>query len=148
MRKWRKWLVGILMILLTVTVVPVSAEEKAKSYLDPNRPDATIGVLTGTTGPQLVSRCLPDAKIKYFSANADCIAALTSGIVDALCMEEAEIRYINREIGGLYALDGYLDEVAYGCVFQKSPEGEKLRAQINEFIREAWDTGLIKGTAD
>lgn len=115
------------------------------SYSDLNDPKYTIGVATGTINDVIVEEVLPKARIAYLNTDADMIAALESGKVDALAEDVMAWLYYNAQSGDkLRILDGYLKPFELGFVFRKDEKGRHLREQMNEFIEKSEADGTLK----
>lgn len=107
-----------------------------------------IAVFTGTSHAETVKELLPSAKLFYFDSNANGIAALTSGKVDALVNDDAILREIVRENPSLTCVDEYLKRFDNAFIFAKTSNGDKLRNEINEFIRTLKSEGTLTKMLD
>ena len=93
-----------------------------------------IGVQTGTTFDTIVLEVLPDVKISYFNTYSDMAAALEAKKIDAFPGDEPVLRLMAAQDNELKILDDHLDSFEFGFVLSKTPEGEKLRDELNEWI--------------
>ncbi|MBP5159537.1 MAG: transporter substrate-binding domain-containing protein [Lachnospiraceae bacterium] len=104
---------------------------------------AKIGGLTGTIFGDIVHEELPDTEILFFNSNADGIAALKSGKVDAIALDgpvalnmaatDEDLTTIPEEIG--------VTDFAYALA--KTSEGEALCENLSAYMRELKSTGVM-----
>ena len=106
--------------------------------------DATIGVLSGTNFPQIVTEHLPDAKIRYYNSTSDEVVALKTGKVDAIATDEPVARNMQAEDDSLVTIPELLDSQEYAFALGKSERGEALCAELSEYLRGLWDDGTIE----
>ncbi len=102
-----------------------------------------IGIQTGTFFDQLVQETLPDVEFLYYNTMADCLIALNSGKIDAFPEDEPAIRLAMNENDNLIMLNEGLAEFEFGFIFRKSPEGEKLQEEYNEFLTVLKQDGTL-----
>ena len=104
-----------------------------------------IAVSTGTVHAETVKELLPSAKLFYFDSNSN---ALTSGKVDAIVNYDSILREMKRENPSLRLIEEYLKTFDNAFIFAKTPESDKLRNEINEFIRTLKSDGTLKNILD
>ena len=104
--------------------------------------DKTIGILIGSMFDSASHDRLPNANYLYFQSYGDLVSALRSGKIDAIPMDYFDILDLANENEDL----GYIDETLYdqqiGYIFNKDERGDKLRNQVNEFLKEIEASGL------
>ena len=107
-----------------------------------------IAVSTGTVHAETVKELLPSAKLFYFDSNANALASLTSGKVEAIVNYDSILREMKRENPSLTLIEEYLKTFDNAFIFAKTPESDKLRNEINEFIRTLKSDGTLKNILD
>ncbi len=103
-----------------------------------------IGVVTGSTHPQIVAKYVPTAEIVYFDNAVDELTALKSEKIDAACTGIPLLRRIMAEDDSITSYGEQLTFTEGAPIFQKNEKGEKLCAQFSEFAKACWDNGTIK----
>ena len=104
---------------------------------------ADIGIPTGTNFDQLVSKKMPDAKLHYFNNQPDMMEALMAGNIEAFPSDEPVIRYIMGFRSDLAYIPDYLDTFDFAYCFPRTPEGQKLCSQFNEFLAKMKKDGTL-----
>ncbi len=104
---------------------------------------ADIGIPTGTNFDQLVSKKMPDAKLHYFNNQQDMMEALMAGNIEAFPSDEPVIRYIMGFRSDLAYIPDYLDTFDFAYCFPRTPEGQKLCSQFNEFLAKMKKDGTL-----
>ena len=102
-----------------------------------------IGVQTGTTAPDVVLDRLPNASLSYFSTFPDMAAALEANKIDAYAGDGLVLRMMASEDSSLYVLDERMTSFDCGVVLQYSGKGDKLCAELNEWIADAKESGEL-----
>ena len=107
---------------------------------DFNRPEVKIAIPRGSTAAKAIATFAPKAAIVEFSGNADTIAALDAGQVDAMCSGDALVNYTAKNSGGKYRNAGGLgppEDDAIGF-----PQGDFVWwLWLNRFVREINEDG-------
>ena len=116
---------------------PLSA---AMSKLEGKR----IGVVTGSTHPEIAAKHVPTAELVYFDNAVDEFTALKARKIDATCTGIPLLRRIMAEDDSIMPYGEQLTFTEGAPIFQKSEEGEKLCAQFSEFAKACWNNGTIK----
>lgn len=106
--------------------------------------ESRIGVISGSNIPDLVKKSLPNATLEYYNSAADMIGALESDKVDALAMDEPVARIVQAENSKLAKIPELLDSLEYAFMLPKTPEAEKLLAELNEYIDELKQNGTLE----
>jgi len=102
-----------------------------------------IGVQTGTTFDKIVLDALPDVKISFYNTNPDLAVALKTNKIDGFPGDEPVIRLMMAEEGGITILEERLDHFEYGIAISKTEAGEKLLAEINEWLASIRGSGEL-----
>ena len=95
---------------------------------------ARIGIQTGTSYTDVVRQRLPDAQISYFNTYTDMAAAVETHKIDGFPGDEPPMKLLIAENDRLELVDESLESVDLGFVLPKTAAGEKLRAELNEWI--------------
>ena len=129
-------------VMVRGDAVPAGADSGPADMMAMN--GKNIGVQTGTICDVLVEETLPEAKIKYFNSQADILAALEAGKVDAWCSERPVVRFMAIDHPGLSILDGELAESNLAAIFPKTETGQALRDQYSAFVDQLWTDGTMQ----
>ena len=105
---------------------------------------ASIGVLSGTLFPEIVGEYLPKAEVLLFNSTADEVAALKSGKVDALALDEPVARNMQAADDELMLFPEVLGSMEFGFIMNKSESGEALCAELNEFLNGLKTDGTLE----
>jgi polar amino acid transport system substrate-binding protein len=107
---------------------------------DFNRPEVKIAIPRGSTAAKAIATYAPKAAIVEFSGNADTIAALDAGQVDAMCSGDALVNWTAKNSEGKYrnaAALGPPEDDAIGF-----PQGDFVWwLWLNRFVREINEDG-------
>jgi polar amino acid transport system substrate-binding protein len=98
--------------------------------------DKTIGIETGSSFDELVSKRLPNAKKEYYNSKVDLVNALIGNKIDAFVADEPVIKSTMKAREEITYVPEYLDSFAFGLVFPKNEKGEELRNEFNEFLMQ------------
>ena len=102
-----------------------------------------IGVQTAVLYEELIQDRVPDSTFQYYTMPNDMILALQSGKVDAYLIEEVSYGVQKKNHPELTVLDepaGYIDAT---CIIGNNERQDRLLAELNEFIADSWDNGLL-----
>jgi polar amino acid transport system substrate-binding protein len=107
---------------------------------DFNKPEVKIAIPRGSTAAKAIATYVPKATIVEFSGNADTIAALDAGQVEAMCSGDALVNYTAKNSEGKYRNAGALgppEDDAIGF-----PQGDFVWwLWLNRFVREINEDG-------
>ena len=128
---------ALLLLLAACLLLPLfSCAKKEGEDEAPER----VGVVTGTVLDAIAREHYPDAEIVYFNTVPDMVLALLSGKIDYYVDDEPTVNMTAREYRELHSF-GYLADDSYAFAF---PFGkEKLRDQMNEFLRHLREDGTL-----
>ncbi|MBQ6373744.1 MAG: transporter substrate-binding domain-containing protein [Clostridia bacterium] len=107
-----------------------------------------IGVQTGTTFDEIVLGALPDAQISYFNSYADMAEAVKSQKIDAFPGDEPVLRMMAADDDRLEILDGRLDSFEFAFVLPRTTAGEKLMAEMNDWLDALKESGELQRITD
>ena len=127
---------------------PVTASEPESYTKIAELNGKRIGVLTGSIGGEIVKGVLPAAHVSYHDNYANMTSALSSGKIDALLEDDFVVLELEHNNPDFRHIDGYLRTFEKAFIFTKSPEGDKIRSQFNEFIRTIKADGTLKKISD
>ena len=105
-----------------------------------------IGVQAGTIYDEIVLDSLPDAVISYYSNYSDLAAALAANKIDGFPGDEPLLREMAAQDDRLTVLDGIMDWFMYGFVLPKTEDGQKLMAELDEWIESMERSGKLDRT--
>ncbi|MBR4473505.1 MAG: transporter substrate-binding domain-containing protein [Oscillospiraceae bacterium] len=139
-------LIGILAALPLVFSPACCAEELPPEMqeLDGKR----FGVQTGSTFDRDVLTWFPHAEIVYYNSLPDLAVALETGKIDAFPSDGIALEMMRQEGMELTILEPAMDEYSCGVVFAKTPEGGKLRDQMDAWMDAAREKGLMDEMLD
>ena len=142
-------IIAAIVVLLIIPGEDKSGPEKDITQLTvSDYADKNIGVITGTLFETFVKEHYPDAEISYFNNASDLVAAVKVGKIDTFLTsiesasmleeEDNEVTHIRESAGTFEA----------GVVFPKTDKGEKLRSQMDEFIKGIEADGTLDRIKD
>ena len=103
----------------------------------------SIGVLTGSAQPQLVSAVIPTAELVYLNGSSDLYQALKTHKVDAYAEDEVIIQLMSADDDSVSWIPAYLDTSKFAFAFTKDKQGEALCSEMNEFVQSMYEDGTI-----
>jgi polar amino acid transport system substrate-binding protein len=110
------------------------------SLADFNKPEIKIAIPRGSTAAKAIATFVPKAQVVEFSGNADTVAALDAGQVDAMCSGDAFVNWTAKNSDGKYRNAGALgppEDDAIGF-----PQGDFVWwLWLNRFVREINEDG-------
>ena len=107
-----------------------------------------IGIQTGTFFDQECQKYLKDPELLYYSTYTDLLMALESGKIDGFPMDEEAVRLSMRNNPKITIIDSDMDTFDFGYIFAKTPEGETLRAQFDEYLAKIKEDGTLDELSD
>ncbi|MBQ7196104.1 MAG: transporter substrate-binding domain-containing protein [Synergistaceae bacterium] len=107
-----------------------------------------IGVLTETIHYEVIKESLPSAELFYFDSMANLISALDTGKIDAGVHDDASVLEIERANPSLKRVKGVLRPLDNAYVFAKNSRGDKIRSELNEFLRSLKSDGTLEKISD
>ena len=108
-----------------------------------------VGVQLSTTGDIYISDDLGDAaaeRVTQFQTGNDAVAALASGKVDAVVIDNEPAKSYVAATSGLKILDTEYVQEDYAICFSK--ENTELRDKVNAALKELIADGTVKGIVD
>ncbi len=102
-----------------------------------------IGVQTAVLYEELIQDRVPDATFQYYTMPNDMILALQSGKVDAYLIEEVSFGVQKKNHPELTALEEPAGYINATCIIGNNEKQDKLLSELNEFIAESWENGLL-----
>ena len=107
-----------------------------------------IGVTTGSVQERWAKDDFKDSKLVYVTNIADGALALETGVIDALYSSDLPIRFFIGENPNKTMLRVREEGVPVAPIFAQNEEGDKLRAQFNEYIAKVEKDGTLKRLED
>ena len=133
----------------TVVVVPAEdgAATRTVSWRDYN--GKRIGVLVGPLMEDTARECFPDSEYLIMNSYSDCIAALTTGKIDAYLADEPEMKCVHAEQPEIDYIRDRITLNNYCFAFRKNdPESAALCEELNEFLAKSRADGTMKELDD
>jgi len=125
--------------LLSETAIMVRSgpEENGQRYQtveELEAPGTRLGILTGSVFDALTQEAFPEGALLYYNNIPDMAYSVTNGQLDAFMVDEPVARYMELEYPAVTHIPQLMSETDYAFAFPKSPEGERLRDEMNEFL--------------
>ena len=102
-----------------------------------------IGVQTAVLYEDLIRDRVPDTTFQYYTMPNDMILALKSGKIDGYLIEEVSYGVQKKNHPDLAVLEepaGYIDAT---CIIGENERQDRLLAELNQFIADSWENGLL-----
>ena len=134
----------LLLSLICATVIFTGCQNEVreiKSFDDLKT--ANIGVWGGSAYEHSARQSLPDAHYLYFDSISDFLQALDKGKIDAFAVGKVYFSNLKAEGADIDFVDHSLGKVPIAFTFTKSERGEKLSAQMNEFLAHLEESGEL-----
>ena len=133
----------LLLILLTgaLTCSAWAAENRFERLEDFSH--AKIGILTGSSYDALAKKHFPEAERLYYSLMTDLVLAVEQGKIDGYLSEGPYVTATIWEGARIKAIEEPIDHTNAGFIFQKGEQSAHLRGQMDRFIIEARESGLL-----
>ena len=133
-------LLFIAAILLFASSLSAAAAEY-KTIEDLN--GKNIGVQTAVLYEELIQDRVPDAVFQYYTMPNDMILALQSGKVDAYLIEEVSYGVQKKNHPDLAVLKEPAGYINATCIIGNNERQDTLLSQLNQFIADSWENGLL-----
>ena len=130
-----------LFISLLVLSISLFAEPQYKTIEDLNGKD--IGVQTAVLYEDLIRSRVPDTTFQYYTMPNDMILALQSGKVDAYLIEEVSFGVQKKNHPELTVIEEPAGYINATCIIGNNERQDRLLGELNAFIAESWDNGLL-----
>lgn len=140
-------ILAIPLALVLLLPMPARAEKQGEqdTYATLQELDGKrIGVQTGSTFDAIVLKSLPNAQLSYFNSYADMTEALLTNKIDGFPADEPVIRMIVSENHELVMLEESMDSFEFGAVFAKTPHGEQLKQEFDEWLSQMQASGELE----
>lgn len=131
----------LLISMLVLALLPLAAESQYKTIEDLN--GRNIGVQTAVLYEELIQNRVPDSTIQYYTMPNDMILALTSGKVDAYLIEEVSFGVQKKNHPELEVIEEPAGYISATCIIGENERQDVLLSQLNQFIADSWENGLL-----
>jgi len=102
----------------------------------------TLGVVSGGIVDQYAKATINDINIVYFNSTSDMVEALSAEKVDAISLSSSTLSTELKNRVDIKVIGNVgLEECGY--LFPKTEQGELLRRELNDFMSEAKENGLL-----
>ncbi len=128
----------------SVSTEDITAEKTACADFNGKR----AGITAGSVHGDVIKRNLPDCEIYDFNNYSDLTAALMTDRIDFFLMTKESIEKLMDENNAVSYVDEPLDRLEVGAVFAKTPKGDEIRRQMDEFIEEIRENGALDNIYD
>ena len=123
-------------------------EKALTSLSDFNKKEIRIGIQTGTTFGDLANEFLPEAECQFFNSNTDMAHLIVLGKLDGAIVDEPVAKSLCSNIQGLTYIKDYIEKAEFAFAIPKSEKGEKLKEQLDEFIKKSKKNGVTTELED
>ena len=145
----KKLLSVFLVVMLLLTILPVSAEETGTALAWQNYNGKRIGVLTGTLMEDIAYTNFPDSEYLLLNSYPDCIAALLANKIDAYLGDEPSLKTIHAEQPKIDYIHERITNQEYSFAFRKNDEkSAALCAELNTFLALCHQDGTMQELDD
>ena len=131
----------LLISMLVLALLPLAAESQNQTIEDLN--GRNIGVQTAVLYEELIQDRVPDSTIQYYTMPNDMILALTSGKVDAYLIEEVSFGVQKKNHPELEVIEEPAGYISATCIIGENERQDVLLSQLNQFIADSWENGLL-----
>jgi len=122
----------------------LSQEEKTSlQKLADDYANKVIGVQVGSVFDVMISQYIPEAKIEYYSSNADLALALNVGKISAYIADEPMARLLCGTYTNQYVV-GVFEKCPYAYIYPKTGKTNIIKAQMNEYLAKIKEDGTLK----
>lgn len=135
---------SVLLFIATILLFASSLSAAAAEYKtieDLN--GKNIGVQTAVLYEELIQDRVPDAVFQYYTMPNDMILALQSGKVDAYLIEEVSYGVQKKNHPDLAVLEEPAGYINATCIIGNNERQDTLLSQLNQFIADSWENGLL-----
>ena len=105
--------------------------------------NATLGIFSGSSFDAIAKERFPNARRQYYTLVPDMILAVEQGKIDGYITETTYVTAAIWEGAQIEAVKEIIDRTSAGYVFRKDESSDKLRGQLNAFIRASQENGTI-----
>ena len=133
-------LIGLM--LTTIFAAGCQSQDREIKSLDDLK-TARIGVWAGSGYEFVARQALPDANYLYLDSVSDFLQNLAQGKIDAFIIGKVYLNNFKNEGIDVNFVEEPLGKIPIGFVFPKNSTGEKLSAQMNEFLAKLEESGEL-----
>lgn len=132
-------------------LVMVVAASRAQTTVKPafirleqlNRPEMRLGVLGGMTHDQITTDRFPNAQVQAFNSVTDLLECLASGKLDGYVADKLFAENISSHNPGVTFINELITPDNYAFAFPKTEKGDRMCAEMNEFLDRHRADGLL-----
>ena len=144
MKILRKYFSVFLILVLTAGVLSGCNADTSTAFREMSDfEQAKIGVMTGSSFDLLAKEYFPEAEKRYYMNISDLTLNLKQEKIDGILMDKGFFTPLQWEDDGLSFVEMDMPVTEYAVAFPKAAESEPLKAQMNEFIQAAKESGLL-----
>lgn len=109
-----------------------------------NRQEIRLGVLSGMTHDQLTAERFPKAQVQAFNSSTDLLECIASGKLDGFVTDKLFAENMSAHNPEITYIDELITPDDYGFAFPKTEKGDRLCAEMNEFLARHREDGLLE----
>lgn len=126
-----------------------TAETDSENYTSVrqlDRPDVSLGIVTGMSTEYEYSVYTPKAQLKYYNTLSDVLYALSSGQIEGFLDDDTMTRYLAATVPGLAYIDEPIGEpLDTAFVIGDTDFDKQLQTQLDEFLARGLEDGTVRG---
>ncbi len=137
---WRIKIVKKILVFLSLLILSVSVISAVEiEDLD----GKNIGVQTAVLYEELIRDRVPNTVFQYYTMPNDMILALKSGKISAYLIEEVSYGVQKKNHPDLTVLEEPAGYINATCIFGNNEKKDRLLAELNQFINDSTENGLL-----
>lgn len=134
----------IIFTLITSLLAGCGVEEKTSFDSMDDFNEARIGIMTGSCFDVYASEYLPDTERVHCNSPADLVINLKQSKIDGILMDKCFYAPLYWDDNNLSYVEMDLPDTEYAAIFPKSNKSDKLKAELDEYIAEQNENGMLK----
>lgn len=113
-----------------------------------NQPGIRLGVQTGTIFDRLTAERFPMAQTQMFNSASDMLQCVITNKLDGFILDKLFAENMILENPGIAILPEIVTPDSYGFAFPKTAEGDRMCAEMNEFLARYRQNGQLEAIKD
>lgn len=137
----KRLIVLLFIVMMVSTALFAAANESPKTIEELD--GKYVGVQTAVLYEDLIRDRVPNTTFQYFTMPNDMIMALKSGKVVAYLVEDVGFGVQKKNHPELTTMEEPAGEISASCIIGNNDKQATLIAQLNEFIKKGWESGML-----